>query len=164
MVHVAWVEGKGFEMIDANKNEIQIVSAEIEGDRVKLTLAAEPSAALTVGYAVTPDDTGDFAGRDADLIGQLRDSDAFEGDAVETIEVQVTKDAKLVTAASGALDRRANMDIVVGAGVPKDTVIETMTPEGITLSAPWGGETGTAKLLFHHDHYNYCVHFGLDVP
>jgi hypothetical protein len=164
MAHKAWAEGKGFEVLDANKNEVQIVSAEIEGDTVKLTLAAEPSSALTVGYALTADDTGDFAGRDADLIGLLRDSDTFEGDAAEMIDVSATKASKMLTAAGGALARRANLDIVVGAGVPEDTVIETITPEGITLSAPWGGETGAAKLSFHHNHYNYCVHFGLDVP
>jgi hypothetical protein len=164
--HTAWAAGKGFEVIDSNKNELQIESAEIVGSSVELTLAQAPAddASLTVGYAVTPDDGGDYGGRDVDLIGLLRDSDPFQGYAAESIELQATKGSKTFTASAGALDRRALMDIVSASGLAEGTVVEAQTADSVTLSSPWGGETGKATALFHHNHYNYCVHFGLDVP
>ncbi|HET7544017.1 MAG TPA: dockerin [Polyangiaceae bacterium] len=164
--HTAWSAGNGFEVIDANQNEIAIASVAIVDSSVKLTLAAVPAddAVLTVGYAVTPDDTGDYAGRDVDLIGLLRDSDPFEGYSVESIDVQATKGSKDFTAATGALDRRGLMDIATASGLPADTAIDTLNGTTVTLTSAWTGDSGTAKITFRHNHYNYCVHFGLDVP
>jgi hypothetical protein len=164
--HTAWAAGNGFEVIDANQTEIQIDSAEIVDSSVKLTLATAPAddAVLTVGYAVTPDDTGDYGGRDVDLIGLLRDSDPFEGSSTESIQVQATNGSKTFMAAAGALDRRALMDLASGGGLPADTSVDALTTDSITLSAAWTGSTGAAPVTFHHNHYNYCVHFGLDIP
>ena len=36
-----------------------------------------------------------------------------------------------------------------------------MNYDQITLSAPWTGATGKAMLTFHHNHYNYAVHFAM---
>lgn len=164
--HTAWSAGKGFEVIDANKNELKIQSAEIVGNSVQLTLAEAPAddASLTVGYAVTADDGGDYGGRDVDLIGLLRDSDPFQGYSAESIDLQATKGSKTFSAAAGALERRALLDIASASGLPEGTVVEAQTADSVTLSSAWAGETGKATVLFHHNHYNYCVHFGLDVP
>jgi hypothetical protein len=164
--HTAWAAGNGFEVVDASNKEVQIESAEIDGASVNLTLAAEPAsdAALTVGYAVTADDPGDFGGRDVDLIGLLRDSDPFEGAAVEAIEVQATNGSNTFTAAAGTFDRRALMDIASGTDLPDDSVVEAQMPDSITLSSAWAASTGKTTITFHHNHYNYCVHFGSDIP
>jgi hypothetical protein len=47
--HLAWKDGKGFEVVDSEGNELEIESAEIDGDDVLVTLAQDPgSAQLTV--------------------------------------------------------------------------------------------------------------------
>jgi hypothetical protein len=165
-VHTAWAKGRGFEVIDAAKNEIAIASTEIQGSSIILTLAQAPAAgtALTVGYALTPDATGYTAGGDNGMHGQLRDSDSFEGYAKETIEVSVTSGSANVSVPQGGFARRAELDIVTGAGLPADTVAAKMNYDQITLSAPWPGATGKAMLTFHHNHYNYAVHFAMPVP
>jgi hypothetical protein len=165
-VHTTWAKGHGFEVIDAAKNEIAIASTEIQGSSIILTLAQAPAAgtALTVGYALTPDATGYVAGGPDGMHGQLRDSDAFEGYAKETIEVSVTSGSPTISVPQGGFARRAALDIVTGAGLPADTVATKMNFDQITLSAPWPGATGKAMLTFHHNHYNYAVHFAMPVP
>lgn len=164
--HTAWAKGNGFEVTDRDQNELEIASAEIDGTSVKLTLARDPAAetALTVAYAVSPDDPSDYGGRDVDLIGLLRDSNPFVGYAQESIDVMATKGSKTFTATAGAFDRRALMDLAAAVGLPQGTVVEAQTVDSVTLSEPWEGETGRAAVSFHHNHYNYCVHFALDVP
>jgi len=165
-VHTAWAKGHGFEVIDAAKNEVAIASAEIQGSNVILTLAQAPApgTALTVGYALTPDADGYTAGGDNGMHGQLRDSDPFEGYAKETIEVSVTNGSANISVPQGGFARRGALDIVTGAGLPAGTVAAKMNFDQITLSAPWPGATGKAMLTFHHNHYNYAVHFAMAVP
>jgi hypothetical protein len=166
-VHTAWAKGKGFEVIDAAKNEVAIASVEIQGSNVILTLAQAPAAgtALTVGYALTPDADGYVAGGDNGMHGQLRDSDPFEGYSKETIEASVTNGSPNINdTMQNAFIRRAALDIVTGSGLPAGTVAAKMNFDQITLSSPWTGPTGKAMLTFHHNHYNYAVHFAMAVP
>jgi hypothetical protein len=77
-----WKSGKGFEVSTAAGAKVAIASAEISGDAVIITCAADPGANARVGYAmfaeggkarmITP-----FAG--TFRWGQLRDSDPFVG-------------------------------------------------------------------------------------
>lgn len=165
--HTAWANGRGFEVIDGASKEVSIASVAISGESVLLTLTEEPAAgaALTVGYAVTPDaDGGSWGGHELGMHGQLRDSDTFQGYAVESIEVQATQGSPLLTGAPSAFLRRADLDIVSGGTLAPDTVVASLGVDSVTLSSPWTGATGKAILSFHHNHYNYCVHFSSKVP
>jgi hypothetical protein len=166
-MHTAWAQGHGFEVIDAAKNEVTIQSAEIKGTSVVITLAQAPAQGtmLTVGYALTPDAPGYTAGGPDGMHGQLRDSDPFEGYSKETIEASVTNGSPNINdVTQGGFARRAALDIVTGSGLAADTVCAKMNYDQITLSAPWTGATGKAMLTFHHNHYNYAVHFAMAVP
>jgi len=159
--------GKGFEVTDATNAEIAIASVEIQGASVILTLAQAPAqgAKLTVGYALTPDASGYVAGGNDGMHGQLRDSDPFEGYSTETIEASVTNGSPNINdVMQGGFARRGALDIVTGSGLAAGTVAAKMNGDQITLSAPWTGTTGKAMLTFHHNHYNYAVHFAMPVP
>jgi hypothetical protein len=168
-VNTAWAKGQGFEVVDAAMKPVTIQSAAIQGSSVVLVLAQAPAAgtALTVGYALTPDDTTTNEGGSVQgMRGLLRDSDDFVGYANETIAVQVTKGSAAVTdVARNALAPVATRDLVAGAGVASGTIVADATDnDHLALSSPWTGSTGTVMLTFHHDHYNYCVHFAMPVP
>jgi hypothetical protein len=167
-VHTAWANGRGFEVVDGSMNEVPIASVSIQGASVVLTLAEAPAAspALTVGYALTQDAGGFQGGGDQGLHGLLRDSDDFVGYAAETITVNVTNGSSTISVPSGSgqFARRATLDIVTGGGLPPDTVVSDWNFDQMTLSVPWTGATGMATLNFHHNHYNYCVHFAMPVP
>ncbi len=75
-----WKLGKGFEVSTANGQKIAIESAEIAGDAVVITCAADPGAKALVSYAMNGDRTRmakPFAG--TTRWGLLRDSDPFQG-------------------------------------------------------------------------------------
>jgi hypothetical protein len=165
-MHTAWAKGRGFEVIDGASNEIAIASIEIRGNDVVLTLASAPAqgTAFTVAYALTQDGGGWLGGYGAGMHGLLRDSDTFAGYSTEMIDVTVKNGSAVITAGANAFSRRAYFDIVTGAGVPDDTVVTAVTSTQITLSTPWTGTAGNVKLSFHHNHYNYGVHFAMPVP
>ena len=166
-VHAAWSKGQGFEVLDGSNAELEIASAVIQGNSVVLTLAAAPSAStpLTLSYALTQDGGGNWIGGYPDgMHGSLRDSDDFVGFALETLEVAVTNGSPTIVGTSDVFARRGALDIVTGTGVSPDTVVSTVSGSQIQLSAPWSGATGMTKLTFHHNHYNYCVHFSMAVP
>lgn len=163
-MHTGWANGRGFEVIDGGSNEIAIASSEIRGNDVILTLAANPASALTVSYGLTQDGDGWLGGYSAGMHGLLRDSDTFAGYSAETIDVTTKNGSATLTGAAGAFARRANYDIVTGTGVADDTVVSSVAGTQVTLSAPWTGATGGAKLSFHHNHYNYAVHFSMPAP
>jgi hypothetical protein len=163
--HRAWSKGKGFEVIDAAGNELEIASAEIVGNSVRLTMAQTPPAlGVRVGYALTADAQGFYGGTAAGLMGLLRDSDPFEGAGAENIQVQATQGSNTFSVASSAIARRAPMDIVSATGLAVGTVVTQIGTNAITLSSPWTGASGTTTLRFQHNHYNYAVHFAMDVP
>ena len=120
---------------------------------------------VILGYALTADASpGNWGGTDVGPHGLLRDSDPFEGYAVETIEVQVTSGSNNVSAAENAFTQRGWLDIVTGHGLPEDTKLSAFNGDGsIALTEPWSGASGSATLTFHHNHYNYGVHFKWDV-
>jgi len=96
--------------------------------------------------------------------GQLRDSDEFVGQDVETIEVQTTNGSPVLKTTKG-FALRAGHDLVTGGGLPADTIVaKRNSDDQVTLSTPWTGETGKVSLKFHHDEHNYCVHFSMPVP
>jgi len=78
----AWKQGKGFEISTAAGAKVTIASAEISGDKVIITCAADPGANACVGYATTAEGARvkmltPFAG--TSRWGLLRDSDPFVG-------------------------------------------------------------------------------------
>jgi hypothetical protein len=163
VAHTAWSEGRGFEVLDAEDNELAIASVAIEGNSVIITLESDPgSGSLTLGYGLTQDTGDGYQGGTAlGPHGQLRDSDDFAGYDVETVELDVTNGSASI---SGLSARRAALDRVNGEGLPEGTVLLGMAWGNGTLSAPWSGATGKAELTFRHNHYNYCVHFAIEVP
>jgi len=163
-MHTAWANGRGFEVTDASGAEVTIASSEIEGNNVILTLTSPPATGLTVAYAITQDGGGWIGGYMDGMHGLLRDSDDFAGYANEDIDVMATNGSDTVIAPETVLVRRANLDIITGNGVPDDTVAMKVTPSQVTLSTPWAGATGMTRMAFHHNHYNYCVHFSMPVP
>jgi hypothetical protein len=77
-----WKNGKGFEVSTSAGAKVAIASAEISGDKVIITCAADPGPGARVGYAMIAD------GRNVKMLtpypgtarwGQLRDSDPFVG-------------------------------------------------------------------------------------
>lgn len=165
--NTAWAKGRGFEVLDAANAPLEIADAAIKDNTVVLTLAAVPTGALTVSYAITQDGTGLQGGTALGMYGQLRDSDAFIAYDAETITANVTNGSAVVTSAtSGAFARRAPRDVVTHAdGLATDNIIQAIASTSqLTLSAPWTGATGTAELAIHHDLRNYAVHFSMPVP
>jgi hypothetical protein len=161
--HSAWSEGRGFEVIDQAKNELEIASVAIDEDSIVLTLAEEPApgTSLKVGYALTPDTDEAYQGGTAlGPHGQLADSDTFQGNP-ETIEANVTSGS---TAVTGLSFHRAPFDLVSGDELPQGTILLDRNWDSGTLSQAWAGATGKATLTFQHNHRNYCVHFAMDVP
>lgn len=161
--NTAWANGKGFEVTDAG-GQVSITSAAIVGSSVVLTLGSTPSGTVSVAYAATADDGGNYGGRGVDLMGLLRDSDAFEGSSIETISVSATNGSNTLTASAGAFVRRAKYDIVTGAGLASDTAVTAISSTTLTLSANWTGSTGTHNVTVQHNHRNYCVQFALELP
>jgi hypothetical protein len=166
-VHVAWANGRGFEVRDST-GELTIRSAEIVADdTVVIALDAEPTGSnLMLRYALTQDGTGNQGGTALGMHGQLRDSDTLVGYDIETIPVRVINGSKkIVSAAPNAFITRAGRDVVDSDMLPEGTIVEhKYTNSQMTLSAPWPGASGTAELTFHHDLHNYCVQFELPVP
>jgi hypothetical protein len=160
-----WANGRGFEVSDSNGMALTIASAAIQGSSVTLTLAQAPAQGtkLKVAYAMSPDPNVPTAA--VPYRGQLRDSDAFVGWDAESISVKTTANSSVITATStGGFVRRAAWDIVTGPNVPAGTVVVSHdSDDQLTLSQPVGGAGGTASFSLHHDEYNYCVHFSMDV-
>lgn len=166
-VNTAWAKGHGFEARSAAGAALSIASAEITApDAVTLTLTAVPAGAVTVGYAVTEDGTGDQGGLVTGYRGQLRDSDTFVGYDEETLTVTFTKgSAKVTLTGASNLDARAVRDVVTGDGVPANfTVVSIDSAKQMTMSAPWPGASGAASVKVHYDQHNYAVHASLVVP
>jgi hypothetical protein len=165
-VHTAWARGRGFEVEDATGAPLTIDDATIRGDAVVLTLAAAPAGPLTVAYAVTQDAAGVLGGNDLGMHGQLRDSDDLVAYDAEILDVNVTAGSPAVTStASNGFAHRTAHDRVVAGDLPADTIVKSLdSPGRLTLSAGWGGATGTARLAVHHDMHNYGVQFAMTVP
>jgi len=161
-----WANGKGFEVNDSAGKALGIKSTTIQGNSVIVTLQGDPGAGkVHVGYALTQDGaTGlDFGGLPEGFHGLLRDSDPFIGYDAETLGVQVVQGSAVIKSVlpKGFL-RRAGRDLVSGAGIAADTIVMSHdTDDQLTLSAPWLAATGQVSLAFHHDAWNFCVHFSM---
>jgi lysophospholipase L1-like esterase len=90
-----WKAGKGFEVSTAAGEKVAIVSAEISGDAVIITCAADPGAGARVSYAMVSDPRAageKFPARMASpwkgtyRWGLLRDSDPFTGAVTGTAQ------------------------------------------------------------------------------
>lgn len=166
-VNTAWAKGRGFEVRDAADKALTITTVAISApNTVTITLSAPTTGPVTVGYALTPDtiDSGN-GGTITGLRGQLRDSDDLVGQDKEALEVTLTKGSPVVTLRKGSLAGRALRDVLTGSGVPASwTVLALASPTSMTMSAPWPGDTGPAKLDIHHDLHNYAVHSFIAAP
>jgi hypothetical protein len=173
--HPAWKAGRGFEVADA-QGEVDITGVVIDGDTVHVALDRAPVAAagqpVVVRYAMTQDATGAAGGLAVGRIGQLRDSDPLiAADAVE-IDCNVTAGAAAVSSVTpGAFKTRSPRDVVedtAGTGLPPDTALMALGTDGTntnaTLSAPWAGATGTARLRVRTNQRNYAVAFEWPLP
>jgi hypothetical protein len=77
-----WKNGRGFEISTAAGTKVAITSAEISGDKVVITCAADPGSGARVSYAMIAEGARGkmltpYAG--TSRWGQLRDSDPFVG-------------------------------------------------------------------------------------
>ncbi len=163
--YAMWAKGRGFEVVAGNTNAT-IASVTIAGNDVVITLANDPgSQKVTVRYAMSQDGTGFQGGTVTGLRGLLRDSDAFVGSDAETVDVTATQGSDVVTTTGNAFARRTGWDLVTGNGIAADTIVlKQDTTNQVTLSAPYTGPTGPAKLTFRHDTYNWAVHFAMAEP
>jgi hypothetical protein len=169
-MHSAWMNGRGFEVEDS-QGEMTITSAVIDGDIVRLGLDRAPdtsAAPLVLRYAMTQDATALAGGLVSGRFGQLHDSDPLVGVDAGEIECNVTAGMPTVTATAtgGFLGRSMHdmVDDVAGTGLPADTTLTAVNASGATLSKPWGGATGTARLRVRSNQWNYAVAFEVTVP
>src|SRR5262245_3027629 len=168
-VHTAWMKGRGFEVEDS-QGELTITEAVIDGDTVRLGLGRAPDTTtvpLVVRYATTQDATALAGGLVSGRFGQLHDSDPLIGVDAGEIDCNVTAGVPSLTTATGALLGRSMHDLVedaAGSGLPSGTMVTAINASGATLSQPWGGATGTARLRFRSNQWNYAVAFEVTVP
>jgi hypothetical protein len=169
-VHAAWMKGRGFEVEDS-QGEMTITDAVIDGDTVRLGLDRAPdtsAAPLVVRYAMTQDATQLAGGLVSGRFGQLHDSDPLIGVDAGEIECNVIAGTVNVqaTVTGGLLGRSVHdlVDDAAGTGIPAGTMATAVNATSATLSQPWGGATGTARLRFRSNQWNYAVAFEVTVP
>jgi hypothetical protein len=164
-VHTAWKNGRGFEAEDS-QGEVTITDATIDGDTIRLGIDRVPdttTAPLMVRYAMTQDATTLAGGLVSGRFGQLHDSDPLIGvDAIE-IDCMMTNGSTQATAvtAGAFLGRAAHdmVDVVGGWGLDGETTVVAMGASIASLSLPWTGATGPARLRFRSNQWNYAVAF-----
>jgi hypothetical protein len=163
--HKEWAEGRGFEVSTTGGVPVTIDAVAIHGSAVQLTLKTPPAGPLVVAYAMTQDGAGNQGGDVQGLRGLLRDSDPFVGDDAETIEVELTQGSAVVkSVVAGVFRGRTGFDVLSEQGTELPVVVRSRdTDEQLTLSEPWQGTSGKRTLSFHHDQYNYAVHFSMPV-
>lgn len=165
--HTAWANGRGFEVQDST-GELTISSVAITADVVKVTLAQVPTGTgLVVRYAALADVAGGGGGIPEGRHGQLCDSDGLIGYDQRLVDVQVQNGSATVDTADGgnAFAGYDAREAVEAVGLPAWTLIESRDAGSrVTLTAPWAGTTGAARLLFHSDQRNYAVQFSMNVP
>jgi hypothetical protein len=169
-VHAAWMNGRGFEVEDS-QGEMTITDAVIDGDTVRLGLDRAPdmtASPLVVRYAMTQDATQTAGGLVSGRFGQLHDSDPLIGVDAGEIECNVIAGTVNIaaTVAGGLLGRSVHdlVDDVAGSSLPPGTAVTAINASSATLSQPWGGATGTARVRFRSNQWNYAVAFELTVP
>ena len=143
-LHPQWSNGHGFEVADST-GDLSIESVQIMGDRVMITLTAEPTGtALFVRYAMTPEHNGFGNGPITGRRGQLRDSDPFVGMDQQTMRCQVTNGSTAATVAPMmSIATVGARDIVTGAGLAVDTIVQSVVPPlRLTMTRPWSAPTG----------------------
>jgi hypothetical protein len=161
-----WAEGRGFELWTGSSTKVEVLSAEIDGSAVVLTLAAPLVSAATVGAALWTDVSavgalaaGTAAGRHCPLC----DSDAWVSQSARAVACDVAEGgAEVVCAAAGALAFVGARMLAEGAGLAGAHVV-SVDGDAATLSAPWTGDAGEAEVTFRNDHRNYVVQFALPV-
>ena len=157
-----WAKGRGFEVSDET-GDVGIAGVRIASDAVVLELTRATRGKATVRYAMTQDSDGPkgFRGSEADgRLGQLVDSDSFEGEDAETIEVLATRGSPVL---DGPFGRHGRRDRVVGPGLPTGAVLVTSSATNGTLSSPYSGETGKLRVHVFSDMRNHAVMFELPV-
>lgn len=170
-IHDAWKNGRGFEVEDG-AGEVTITDVAIDGDTVRIGIDRLPdttAAPLVVRYAMTQDATQLAGGLPSGRFGQLHDSDPLIGvDAVEFDCSMTTGSTAVTPATAGAFMMRTAHDMVDvaggGAGLAADTTVVALTPSNVSLSNPWSGASGPARLRFRSNQWNYAVAFELPVP
>jgi len=164
-VHAAWKNGRGFEVEDS-QGEVTITDATIDGGTIRLGIDRLPdttTAPLMVRYAMTQDATALAGGLVSGRFGQLHDSDALMGADATEIDCMMTNGSTQATsAAAGAFLGHAPhdmVDVVGGSGLAPDTTVVAMGATIASLSQPWTGPTGPARLRFRSNQWNYAVAF-----
>jgi hypothetical protein len=170
-VHAAWKNGRGFEVEDG-QGEVTITEVAIDGDTIRIGIDRLPDTTagpLVVRYAMTQDATQLAGGLPGGRFGQLHDSDPLIGVDVALFDCNVTNGSTAVTSVvAGVFATRAARDMVDvdggGAGLAADTAVVSQSPSTVTLSHPWTGATGQARLRFRSNQWNYAVAFELMAP
>ncbi len=157
-----WAAGRGFEVTDST-GPLTITSVEVDGQNVFITLDAPPvGEQLTAMYALFQDAEGYHGGDPLGRHGQLRDSDPFVGYSAREIDCNVTAGQASITAVTpGDFADRGRWELASAAGLPKGATVKAVAGDAITLSSPWEGPTGTAKIKLRNDHRNYAPQFAL---
>jgi hypothetical protein len=171
LVHDAWKNGRGFEVEDA-QGEVTITDTVIDGDTIRIGIDRLPdttTAPLVVRYAMTQDAAALAGGLASGRFGQLHDSDPLVGvDAVEFDCNLTSGSTAVIPATTGAFMMRTAHDMVDvvggGPGLAPDTTVVALNPSNVSLSNPWTGPTGPARLRFRSNQWNYAVAFELTVP
>ncbi|HXU03334.1 MAG TPA: hypothetical protein VN903_20350, partial [Polyangia bacterium] len=169
-IHPAWKNGRGFEIEDS-QGEVTITNATIDGDTIRLGIDRLPdttTAPVVVRYAMTQDATALAGGLVSGRFGQLHDSDPLVGPDVVEIDCNMTNGSPQVAAVTaGAFFGRAPhdmVDAVGGSGLAADTTVTAMAASTASLSQPWTGPTGPARLRFRSNQWNYAVAFEMTAP
>jgi hypothetical protein len=169
-VHAEWKNGRGFEVQDGI-GEMTITDVAIDGDTIRIGLDRLPDTSagpLVVRYAMTQDATQLAGGLVSGRLGQLHDSDPLVGVDAAEIDCIVTSGSTVATAVTaGALTGRTAhdmVDAVGGTGLAANTAVISNGAGMATLSQPWTGASGTARLRFRSNQWNYAVAFEMPVP
>lgn len=153
-----WSEGRGFEVADAS-GDVGIVRARLEAEDVVLELARAVQAPALVRYAMTQDREGPkgFRGGEPDgRTGLLVDSDPFEGEDTQSLDVVAVRGGSVLT---GSFSRRGRRDRIEGEGIPRGTILLATNTTTATMSAPYMGTSGLRHVKVHADTRNHAVMF-----
>jgi len=169
-VHAEWKNGRGFEVQDG-VGEVPITGATIDGDTIRLEVdrpVDTTAGPLVVRYAMTQDATALAGGLVSGRFGQLHDSDPLVGVDAGEIDCNVTSGSTTVSAVTaGALTGRTAhdmVDAVGGMGLAANVAVISSNASSATLSQPWTGANGVARLRFRSNQWNYAVAFEMNVP
>ena len=128
-----------------------------------ITLDAPPAGQdLTAMYALFQDAQGFHGAIPSAATASSATRILSVGYSAREIECNVTAGQASITAATpGDFADRGRWELASAAGLPGGATVLSVAGDTITLSAPWEGPTGKAKIELRNDHRNYAPQFAL---